>query len=189
MSWLRDVDRWLCAEVLPHQYAFVALATRLTGDAEIAKDVVHDVYAEVLDGEEWRQALSPKAFVMRIVYCRSLDWVRKQRIVPLQPMPSFESLLFADTEPNAFSALSDKEELAAVLEMMRDLPKQCSQVVMMRRIEEVPPREIAKRLGLSLSTVEKHLARGLTLLAEKLGQQKVSRRGDRQVMPAKSEGE
>lgn len=189
MSWLRDVDRWICSEVMPHQAAYLSLAGRLTGDQEIAKDILHDVYAEILAGEGWRAAVNPRAFVMRIVYCRSINWLKKQKVVPLQPLPTFETLLMADQEPDAFAALSDREELETVMAVIRRLPSQCRQVVTMRRIDELPPRVIAVRMGISVWTVEKHLAKGLTFLAENLRDRKVARRGNRQVAPPRSEAE
>ncbi len=170
MSWLRDVDRWVCAEVLPNQHAFQALARRMTGNAEVARDIVQDVYAEVLGGEGWRKAIDPKAFVMRIVYCRSVDWINRQKIVPIQAMPEYEGTAFADNGPDAFESLSGREELAAVLEILDALPTRCRQVVTMRRIEDLPPKEIARRLDITLTTVERHLARGLTMLAERLAE-------------------
>jgi RNA polymerase sigma-70 factor (ECF subfamily) len=174
---------------MPHQAAFMSLAGRLTGDQEIAKDILHDVYAEILTGEGWRAAINPRAFVMRIVYCRSINWLKKRTVVPLSPLPSFETLLMADQEPDAFMALSDKEELEAVMAIIRRLPRQCRQVVTMRRIEELPPRVIATRMGITVRTVEKHLAKGLTFLAENLRDRKVARRGNRQVALPKSEAE
>lgn len=176
MSWLRDVDRWLCDEVVPYQYAYHALARRLTGNVEVARDIVQDVYAEVLAGEGWRDAINSKAYVLRIVYCRAVNWVNRQKVVPMQQLPAFETMVFADHEPDAFDTLADRQELAAVLDALSQLPRQCRQVVTMRRIDEMPPREIARRLGISLSTVEKHLAKGLVLLAEKLADRKPLRR-------------
>ncbi len=170
MSWLRDVDRWLCAEVLPNQHAFQALARRLTGSADVARDVVQDVYAEVLRGEGWRRANDPKAFVMRIVYCRSIDWLKRQRIVSIHALPDYEDNAFADQAPDAFERLSGREELLAVLEALQTLPVRCRQVVTMRRIEDLPPKEIAKQLDINLATVERHLARGLAMLAERLAE-------------------
>jgi RNA polymerase sigma factor (sigma-70 family) len=175
---------------MPHQAALLSLAVRLTNDAEVAKDILHDVYAELLTGEGWRVAINPRAFVMRIVYCRSVDWVNRQKIVPIQNLPKFDALMVADKGPDAFVVLSDKEELETVMAVIRRLPKQCRRVLTMRRIEEMSPKIIAARLGISIWTVEKHLAKGLTFLAENLRDRKVARRGDRQVkLPAKFEAE
>jgi RNA polymerase sigma-70 factor (ECF subfamily) len=48
---------------------------------------------------------------------------------------------------------------------METLPPQPRAVVKMRRIEGLLPGDIAVRMGLSVSTVEKHLAKGLAMLA------------------------
>lgn len=168
MSWLRDVDRWLCDEVLPHKHAYLALARRLTRNAEAASDIVQDVYAEVLQGDTWKTARDPKAFVLRIVYCRAVNWVNRQKIVPIHPLPDYEGLSFADFGPDAFDRLSGREELEAVLEILADMPARCRQVIMMRRVEELPPREIARRLGIDMVTVRRHMARAISILAQRL---------------------
>ena len=169
MSWIRPVDRWLCDEVLPHKHAYLGLARRLTRNAEAASDIVQDVYAEVLQGDTWKTARDPKAFVLRIVYCRSINWVNRQKIVPLHPLPEYEGMLYADYGPDAFDKLSGREELEAVLDILADMPTRCRQVITMRRIEELPPKEIARRLGIDMVTVRRHMARGVAILSEKLG--------------------
>jgi RNA polymerase sigma factor (sigma-70 family) len=191
MSWLRPVDRWLCDEVLPHQHAYLGLARRLTRNAEAANDIVQDVYAEVLQGDTWKTARDPKAFVLRIVYCRAVNWVNRQKIVPLHPLPEYEGLSYADFGADAFDKLSGREELEAVLAILADMPTRCRQVITMRRIEELPPREIARRLGIDLVTVRRHMARGVAMLAERLGQRgsarSVSLSDDHDVLSGKRE--
>jgi RNA polymerase sigma factor (sigma-70 family) len=177
MSWFRSIDRWMCKEVLPHQHAYQALARRLTGNSEVARDIVQDVYAEVLTGDGWRKARDPKAYVLRAVYCRSIDWVRRQSIIPIDALPSYEGLAYAYTGPDAFEKLSGREELRVVLEILEELPVRCREVLTMRRIEELPPKEIARRLGINLITVERHLARGASMLADRLAQRGSFRRG------------
>lgn len=176
MSWLRDVDRWMCAEVLPHQFAYQALARRLTGNAEVAKDIVQDVYAEVLAGTNWRQAKDPKTYVLRIVYCRSVNWVNRQKIVPMQQVANYDDLANSDVGPDAFDKLSGREELEVVFGILEDMPARCRQVITMRRIDDIPPREIAKRLGIDLVTVRRHMARGLAILTAKLSERGSPRR-------------
>jgi RNA polymerase sigma-70 factor (ECF subfamily) len=51
MTWLRDVDRWFCAQLSPHETIFLARAKRIMGDVEAARDLVHDAYAKVRTGE------------------------------------------------------------------------------------------------------------------------------------------
>ncbi|HTM82199.1 RNA polymerase sigma factor [Asticcacaulis sp.] len=176
MSWLRDVDRWMCAEVLPHQYAYQALARRLTGNIEVARDVVQDVYAEILAGTNWQKAIDPKAYVLRIVYCRSVNWVNRQKIIPIHQLATYEGLAHSDVGPDAFDNLSGREELEAVFEILDGMPVRCRQVIIMRRVEDLPPREIARRLGIDLVTVRRHMARGLAILTQRLAERGSVRR-------------
>ena len=46
------------------------------------------------------------------------------------------------------------------------LPPKCRSVVVLRMIDGLSQREISERLGIAVSTVEKHLSRGLQLCKE-----------------------
>lgn len=168
MTWLRDIDRWFCAEISPHEHQYTSLALRLTGNIDNARDLVHDAYAQVLSQEKWRQIDNPRAYVMRTVYNLGLNGIRRSRVVSMQQLADVDAITQVDISPDAFDTFSDREELGRVLLAVEQLPPQCRKVVVMRRIEDLPPREVARRLGLSLSTVEKHLARGLALLSDLL---------------------
>lgn len=144
----------------------MTLAMRLTGTIDNARDLVHDAYAHVLSQEKWRQIVNPRAYVMRTVYNLGINGIRRSRVVSMQQLAEVDAITQIDVSPDAFETVSDREELSRVLDAVQQLPAQCRKVVVMRRIEDLPPREVARRLGLSLSTVEKHLARGLVLLSD-----------------------
>nr|WP_255346443.1 RNA polymerase sigma factor [Asticcacaulis sp. YBE204] len=165
---MRDIDRWFCAEISPHEHQYTSLAMRLTGNIDNARDLVHDAYAQVLSQEKWRQIDNPRAYVMRTVYNLGLNGIRRSRVVSMQQLADADAITQIDISPDAFDTFSDREELGRVLDAVAQLPPQCRKVVTLRRIEDLPPREVARRLNLSLSTVEKHLARGLVLLADLL---------------------
>ena len=48
------------------------------------------------------------------------------------------------------------------------LPDRCREVVWLRRVEDLSQKEVAVRLGISEKTVEKHIAKGMRLLADHL---------------------
>ena len=55
------------------------------------------------------------------------------------------------------------EELEAVRDMVEEFPPRVREVFVLRKIFEMKQQEIAAELGISESTVEKHIARGLLL--------------------------
>ena len=66
-------------------------------------------------------------------------------------------------------ALLGREALGKVSAVLMTLPERTRQVFILRRLEELSFREIAQRLGVSVSAVEKHLARAVAALMSQLG--------------------
>lgn len=165
MSWLRDIDRWFLAHVLPYEPDFLRRARRLMGNREDAQDLVQEAYARILSGDGWRQLSNPGGYVARIVQNLAVERIRHARVVTLHQAANVDALDGDDNSPDALAQVSGDELLRHLAAAIEGLPVQCRQVVVMRKIQDVPPREIAAQLGIALSTVEKHLARGLALLA------------------------
>jgi len=163
-SWLRDVDRWFRDHIAPHEGLFLKVAKHLVGNRENARDLVHDAYAAVLSDDQWRSVRDPKAFMRRTVTNLALNLIRRNKVVPMDQYADIEQFGFLDLAPDAFQSVSDRERLRAVMAAIDKLPRQCRQVFVMRRIDDIPPKEIAARLGIALATVEGHLARGISEL-------------------------
>ena len=163
-SWVRDVDRWFRDHVSPHEGLFLRVARRMTGNLETARDLVQDAYAAVLTGERWRSVENPRAFVRKAITNLALDGLRRQKVVPMVQFADTELSALADVSPDASQSLSDRESLRLVLAAIEKLPGQCRQIFIMRRIDDVPPAEIAERLGIGIGTVKSQLARGMVEL-------------------------
>jgi RNA polymerase sigma factor (sigma-70 family) len=167
MAWLRDVDRWLIEAVLPHGQAFRRAAARVVG-ADEADDIVHDAYARLLGYAAWREIASPRAFCLTTIRNLALERLRRDSIVGIDRIASLDAIEIEDHAPDAFRQTAGRMELAAMLRAIDDLPPQCGRVVKLRKLEGLGPSEIAVSLGISVSTVETHLAKGLARLTERL---------------------
>jgi RNA polymerase sigma-70 factor (ECF subfamily) len=164
MTWLREVDQWFLAHVLPHEPSYLALAQRLTRDMDTAHDLVQEGYVKMLAADNWRSIANPRAYVRRIIHNLGIEQIRRARIVTLQQIANLNTLDHLDQAPDSFSVAAGRDELKHVTAALDRLPPACRQALIMRKFEDLSPREIATRLGLSLSTVEKRIARGLVLL-------------------------
>jgi RNA polymerase sigma-70 factor (ECF subfamily) len=58
--------------------------------------------------------------------------------------------------------------MAIFAEAISALPPQCRRVFLLRKVQGLSQKDVAQRLGLSVSTVEKHLATGLVKCSEYL---------------------
>lgn len=170
MVWLREIDRWLAERVLPFAPDYRRLARRFVGVDE-AEDVVQDAYARLVSYDRWREVENPRAMCLRTVRNLALDRLRSADVVHIDRNADIESLDIADDRPDAFRVSAGRTEVERLMALIDALPAQCGRVVRMRKIEGRNPREIAVSLGISVSTVEKHLAKGLELIVAELREQ------------------
>lgn len=174
MVWLREIDRWLAERVLPFGPDYRRLARRFVGAGE-AEDVVQDAYARLISYDRWREVENPRALCLRTVRNLALDRLRSADVVHIDRIAEIETLDIADDRPDAFRMSAGRTEVERLMALIDALPAQCGRVVRMRKIEGCSPREIAVSLGISVSTVEKHLAKGLELIVAGLREQPTAR--------------
>jgi RNA polymerase sigma-70 factor (ECF subfamily) len=164
----RAIDEWFIADVLPHAAQFRAYARRLTASADEAEDLVQEAYVRVLATDDFLKIQSGRSFVLRVLHNLAINRARRARIVAIEHIPDVEALGRADPAPDPQARAAARQELARLEAAMRALPDQCRRVVALRKIYEMSPTEIAAQLKISVSTVEKHLTKGMRLVAEAL---------------------
>ena len=167
-GWLREVDCWFRDNVAPHEGLFLKMAMQFTRNIDAARDVVHDAYALVITGERWKTLDNPRAYIRKAVANLCLVQLRRNKIVRFDDYAEIDEAHFADAAPDAFQTMVAKERLASVARAIDKLPKQCRRVFIMRKIEGITPAEIAAHMGISIKTVQSHLARGLVELNKHL---------------------
>jgi RNA polymerase sigma-70 factor (ECF subfamily) len=86
-------------------------------------------------------------------------------------MSDLDSLGVADELPGADRTLEARDDLRLLARLIADLPPQCRRVFTLRKVYGLSHEEIAVRLGLSISTVEKHVIKGLRLCSERLARE------------------
>lgn len=168
MAWLRDIDHWFANRVLPFAGNYRAYARKLIGDEAEAEDLVQEAYAKVLGVPDWRRLEAPERFVMTIIRNLAFERFRRAKVVGIRQIGVLEMDLLADPAPDAYAITSARQELDLVLAALERLPEQCRKVLTLRKMYGLSPAQIAVRLNLSISTVEKHLAKGLRLLTKAL---------------------
>lgn len=152
-------------EVLPHAAAYRARAAHFCGRDD-ADDLVQEAYARVLKMPDYRSIVTPRAFVLAIVHNLALERLRRASVVRIDLLASLEVLEVADPAPDAFAIAAGRSEMQRLLHLIDSLPPQCARVMRMRKIQGMSPAAIAEALSLSVSTVEKHIAKGLALVTK-----------------------
>lgn len=163
-----QADRWFIDQVLPHAAAYLRQARRWATDDDAARDIVQEAYVRVIGIADWRSIARPKAYVLLIVRNVAIDRLRQARLTPFDRRGDHALLVMADDAPDAFAHVAGRQRLRIVRDAIAALPTQRRKCVEMRKFQDLGTRQIADRLGLSVSTVETHLSKGLKTVMQAL---------------------
>jgi RNA polymerase sigma factor (sigma-70 family) len=160
------LEDWFRREILPHEAALVRFLSRRRASSMEVQDIRHDIYVRVLEAAERQRPLTPKAFLFSVARNLLIDRARRERVVSIDLRADLDglNLLIDDLTPERRAA--GREQLQRLVELLGRLPARCREVVWMRRVEDLPQKEIARRLEIAEATVEKHLVRGVRMLAD-----------------------
>jgi RNA polymerase sigma-70 factor (ECF subfamily) len=135
------------------------LSARL-GNLQVAEDVVHDAYLRVLERSSDTPIEQPRAFLYRTALNLVIDGHRRNALRQV------ESLEVLDTDENFFSPspqmyLDQGQRLDMLKRALAELSPLCRDSFMLRKLEGLSHPEIAERLGISRSLVEKHIVNAM----------------------------
>lgn len=137
---------------------------RVLRSSQDAEDVAHDAYKRVFEAMEKQQIDSPEGFLFTTAHRIALDRLRRRRNAPVRESDDKVIELTASTAPSVQRVVIARQEWAEVEAAIAALPMGCGTVLRLCKFEHLSHAEIAARLGISVSTVEKQHARALRLL-------------------------
>ena len=146
---------------------------RLGTPAE-AEDLVQEIYLKISAIETSSDIKDPAAYLYRMGSNLLVDRVRTEirgRRRNREWHDAYRTAIDGHDlldEPSQDDALDAKQRLAQLLAAVDQLPPQCQNVFRLYRFEGLAHGEIAARLGISRSAVEKHVSVALKHLVERL---------------------
>jgi RNA polymerase sigma factor (sigma-70 family) len=165
---MEELDNWFKREILVHEESLVRYLYRTWPRPQEVYDLRQDIYVRVYESAITSRPLSPKAFLFATARHLMTDKFRRQRIVSIDAVEDLEALnvLVDDISPERrTSAHQDLRRLAAAID---GLPPKCRETVWLRRVDDLSQKEVAAKLGIAEKTVEKHVMKGMKLLAAAL---------------------
>lgn len=156
------------ALALPHLDAAFNLARWLARDSQDASDIVQEAFLRAFDAFDGLRGDNAKPWLLAIVRNTCFSWLAINRPGPGQ-IP-YDEEIHAQPDPEADPELlalraDDRRRVDAAIEQ---LPLEFREVVVLREIEDLSYKEIARVLSIPIGTVMSRLARGRHLLARTL---------------------
>ena len=131
-----------------------------------ARDLTQEVYLRTLRVRPDENIDNPRAFLFQIAANLTSDH-RRVESRRAELLEGVNDLLWgADEEISPERHVLATDELAHLDRAIERMPTDTRQVFVLNRFEDLPQREIAVRLGISVSTVEKHIRVAVRCLCE-----------------------
>ena len=151
--------RWFSTVILPHQAALQKRLRRVLADPGKVEDHVAEALTRAYTTPDFAAVRGGRAYLFGIARNLVIDDARRSKIVSLSLVADLDVLHTGhDIEPE----LQARDELRRLAAVVAQLPEQCRRVFLLRRVEDRSTTEIAEVMGLSVSTVEKHLTKAVT---------------------------
>lgn len=162
----RDRSLWLARHVLPHEPALRAWLRRRRVDGLETDDIVQETYAVLAALGSVDHIESPRAYAFQTAQSVILRHLRRARVVRIDALGDLELLNTPLDDPSPEHQTSARQELRQVSELIAALPSKCREAFTLRKLQGLSQREVAGRMGISESTVEKHIGRALRTLMD-----------------------
>lgn len=145
--------------------ALVKYFRRKSGCAAETEDLVQDVLTRALTHATWKSSAEARGYIFRMAVNRWRDRCRRQRTHGIVLEWDENTGGEAGEENLPERVLMAREEIALLDRALRELNERTRAVLVLVRLEKVKIATVAETLGISVSAVNKHLARGLAHLA------------------------
>lgn len=155
-----------CAnEFRPALFHYFQRRTRACEDSE---DLVQEVFVRLLKYDTLSEVRFLRGLVFQIANSVLVDWSRRskaRRIVAHDRLTDFHP----DEEAIGCERwMLGKEAFSCVTECIRELPEKTQSILIRRRLEGQKNCEIAREMGVSVSTVEKHIHQAMAHLRSRI---------------------
>lgn len=109
---------------------------------------------------------NPRAFLVRTAKNAMIDNYRHEKILERHAADTLREARDLDDSPLQDEVFAARVRLNRVKEGLAQLPPRTREIFLMYRLEELRCREIAARIGISESAVEKHIAKAMYFLTK-----------------------
>lgn len=129
-------------------------------------EAIQEAFLRLQRYRQARHVQEPEAFLVRTVLNVTVDEGRRQSRWRAVPLSEAETLPFVEVGPTPEDVLAGQQRLCALRAGLERLNARTRGVFLLHRIEGYSHAQIAARLGITVSAVEKHVAKAALFLTE-----------------------
>lgn len=157
-------SRGLLESFLAHRNQLLRFIGRIVRPDEI-EDIVQETFVQSYAAARSQQIHNPRAFMFRTARNLALNSVNRSE---RKLNSSIEDIADFDVSSEidlVESQCQSDEQFLSFCRAVSELPVNCRKVFILKKVYGLSQKEIAAMLGISPSTIEKHIARGMSATA------------------------
>lgn len=132
----------------------------MVGNRDDGEEIVQNAWLKIWRHTDRSPIAHPKAYLFKVTKNAAIDFaVRAQR--DRKHCISLEALTDGDLADDTVARYEDIRQLVIIAVSLNELPEARRQAFIMNKLEGRTHQEIAERLGISVSMVEKHVVGAL----------------------------
>ena len=133
-------------------------------------DLIQDVFTRLAVRGNQNTILQPESYLLRTAANVWRDFLRKQRTHAHGAHDEFLDAQHSREETGPERVLQGRQSIEALLAALNELPDRTCQVFVLCRVEGMAQRLVAQRLGVSVSSIEKHMMKAIVHLTKRLSE-------------------
>jgi RNA polymerase sigma-70 factor (ECF subfamily) len=152
---------WVGREILPHERDLRSwLGRRLVAAADV-EDVVQECYCAIAQLSDVSHIAVPRAYLFTMARNLAQRQRQRARVVRLDASEAVSDPMADSDHLSPERIASARQELQRVQAAVSTLSERARRIFIMRRMEGLAQKEIAKRLGVTETVVENEASRSL----------------------------
>lgn len=132
------------------------------------EDITQEAVLRALEAQQNATIEHPQQFLISVAKNVAREELRKRSRMTLGTIEDCDIENHSSDEPSTEAVLDGREKLRLFATAVARLPAQCRTVFVLKHVYGASHKEIGRRLGISVSTVEKHVAHGLKTCREQI---------------------
>jgi RNA polymerase sigma factor (sigma-70 family) len=156
-----DRHEWFLNQVFRHRSTLKRYLKTLMSSEEDIEDLIQETYLRIYGLRDFDEVESPKALLLRIAHNLAVERARRRTTQATDSVADFDALaVFSDMAPMD-EQLDARRRFEAFCAAVDSLPPVCRRAFVLRKVYKLSQSEITAVLGVSTSTLEKHVVKGL----------------------------
>jgi RNA polymerase sigma factor (sigma-70 family) len=150
--------------------ALAKLLARIVKPHDI-EDIVQETYIRIYQASQKKRIYHAKSFMLQTARNLALNHIGRADALNYLSSEASELSELADFNQAVDSSetlLQAEEEFLLFCRALRGLSVECRRAFILRKVYGLSQREVARHLGITEGTVEKHVARGITTASDYL---------------------